>query len=167
MSHPWRLEIVSPLKIGYWRLSHHWRLEIVDYLATGDWRLEIVNYLATGDWRLEIVSPLEIGDWRLFCHWRLEIVLPLEIGEYRIVNIPLEIDARCVGGPTLKIRDCLTTPMFRNPVAISIESTGIEKKDQQVARSSEVRSIWKNRQHTISYDYILELTFCTTNGGVN
>ena len=52
--------------------------------------------------------------------------------------VPLEIGERLVGGPTLKIRDCLTTPLFRNPVAISIESTGIEKQYQQVAHSSEV-----------------------------
>ena len=52
------------------------------------------------------------------------------------------------------------------PSSNNIGLTGIEKQYQQVAIFL-CCSLWKNKQHTISDNYILELALYTMNGEVN
>ena len=88
-------------------------------------------------------------------HWRLVNVVPLVIGECR------------VGGPTLKIRDCLTTPLFRNPVAIVLIQQELRSSISRWPIAPKSVSYEQNIQHIISDNYILELTLYTMNGEVN
>ena len=62
-------------------------------------------------------------------------------------------------GAKLEIGEWYTTMLsLLEPSSNSIDSTGIEKQLWQVSRSSEVHSVWENTLHTISDNYILELT---------
>ena len=122
-----------------WRSAQVTILEIGEHRTTGDWwtlyHRRLVNVLPQ-----EIGERCTTGDWWTSYHRRLVIVIPQEIGERRTTG---DWWMSC-GGPTLKIRHCLTTPLFRNPVA-KYWITGIEKQHQQVASSSKVRSLWEKQ----------------------